>query len=132
MQEIACSSMTGGDITSGGGFSDLYYTPSYQVTKINKKYMRLFVFLFFILSYVYVMFFYICYEFQLDTIQNYLNKLNSSLDSPIPGYNNNGRGYPDIAALGNSYPVVVGGQFMAVSAIYIERTAMFFNNLISC
>jgi len=34
---------------------------------------------------------------------------------PYPGYNINGRGYPDVALLGANYTIVVGGENVLVS-----------------
>jgi tripeptidyl-peptidase-1 len=78
--EVTCSSITGGVITSGGGFSDYYKRPSYQNT----------------------------------VVQNYLNSYTSK-NSPYPGYNTTGRGYPDVSLLAYNYYVFVGGQRVPVS-----------------
>jgi tripeptidyl-peptidase-1 len=78
--EVTCSSITGGVITSGGGFSDYYKRPSYQNT----------------------------------AVQNYLNSYTSK-NSPYPGYNTTGRGYPDVSLLAYNYYVVVDGQRVPIS-----------------
>ncbi len=77
--EIACTSATGGIITTGGGFSIYLSRPSYQD----------------------------------DAVSNYL--ANAPGLPPTSQYNTKGRAYPDVAALGYNYQVVIGGQTYALS-----------------
>jgi tripeptidyl-peptidase-1 len=72
--EIACSSSTGGLITTGGGFSITFPRPSYQDAAV------------------------------LGYLQNGPNL------PPTSMFNAQGRGYPDVAALGHNYQVVIGGK----------------------
>jgi tripeptidyl-peptidase-1 len=74
LTEISCSSVTGGLITSGGGFSALYSRPSWQ----NKA------------------------------IKDYFDYVQGKTDKPVSGYARNGRGYPDVSALGNNYLLLIG------------------------
>ena len=69
--EIACQSQLGGVITTGGGFSTYFATPSWQVNATS-----------------------------------YYFKSLSESDKPSKGYNENGRGYPDIAFIGVEYQVM--------------------------
>lgn len=75
--EVACSSSTGAQITTGGGFSTLFAAPAWQQKAIS----------------------------------NYF----STAQSPEPGYNEKGRGYPDVAMVGTDYQVVIGGSLYKVS-----------------
>jgi tripeptidyl-peptidase-1 len=72
--EIVCSSITGGGITSGGGFSDVFAQPSYQTSQVAAYFANV-------------------------------------ATAPVSGYNQSGRGIPDVSAMGNSYVVAIGGQF---------------------
>lgn len=78
-KEIACSSSTGGLITTGGGFSIYFSRPSYQDA----------------------------------AVQNYLNTAPNL--PPLSMFNSKGRGYPDVAALGHNYLVVISGQTYILS-----------------
>lgn len=72
--EIACSSKTGGGITTGGGFSTLFDQAAYQSSDVS-------------------------------------NYLSNGPDLPPSGqFNGKGRGYPDVALMGHSYSIVVGGS----------------------
>jgi len=74
--EIACSAHTGAMITTGGGFSNVFPVPDYQKKAVN----------------------------------SFKKFANSSLTTgflPPPEYfNQTGRGYPDLAAIGQNVPVV--------------------------
>jgi len=72
--EVACSSATGGIITTGGGFSNVFTTPSYQAAAVSQ----------------------------------YLS--NAPDLPPTSMFNTQGRGYPDIGAMGNHYISIIGGQ----------------------
>jgi len=52
-------------------------------------------------------------DYQKDAISNY-KKIATNLP-PSGDYNGSGRGYPDISALGHNYPIVDGGNVLAVS-----------------
>jgi len=78
VSEIACSSDSGGLITTGGGFSDFFKMPGYQTS----------------------------------TVPGYFTRVTSK---PYPGYQKEGRGVPDVAALGHNYAIVIGGNFTLVS-----------------
>lgn len=78
--EVACTSDAGGVITTGGGFSDMYGTPSWQQTQVT----------------------------------NYFNQVKGTNVAPAPGYNANGRGYPDVSALAASYAVMAAGNLTSV------------------
>lgn len=69
--EIACQSQLGGVITTGGGFSMYFPTPSWQSKSVT----------------------------------NYLSAV-----APTPGYNPQGRAYPDISLMAVEFPVVVNSQ----------------------
>ena len=69
--EVACSSSTGGLVTTGGGFSGYWQRPAYQD----------------------------------DAVGGYLDHNN-----PHPGFNANGRGYPDLSNLGHNYLVLINGE----------------------
>lgn len=75
--EVACSSATGGSITTGGGFSFVFPTP----------------------------------EWQASAVESFLAKNNAV----APGFNQLGRGYPDLAMAGFNYQVVIGGNIYLVS-----------------
>jgi len=74
--ETTSSTSIGSRITSGGGFSDVYDMPSYQV----------------------------------NVATNYAATLG------IPGtfYNNQGRAYPDIAAMAHNFLVILGGEIVPI------------------
>lgn len=76
--EVVCSSITGGTITSGGGFSNKFPAPSWQVNSI--------------MGY-----------FRNTPIQ------------PAGGFNGNGRGYPDVSVLANSYEIITNDSPSYVS-----------------
>lgn len=78
-KEIACSSSTGGGITTGGGFSGVFSRPSWQDSQVA----------------------------------NYLK--NGPDLPPTSMFHSSGRGYPDVAAMGHNYPIVVGGSTYAGS-----------------
>lgn len=71
--EVACTSTTGGGITTGGGFSGVWSRPSYQDAVVS----------------------------------SYLQ--NGPDLPPTSQFHSSGRGYPDVAAMGHNYPIVVGG-----------------------
>lgn len=48
-------------------------------------------------------------SWQLHAVHSYFSKFSSS-NSPSPGYNSHGRGYPDISLLGVNYEAIVGGS----------------------
>lgn len=72
--EVACSSNTGGGITTGGGFSTIYDQTSWQSAQVA-AYLK-----------------------------------NAPNLPPKSMFNPSGRGYPDVAAMGHNYAIVVGGQ----------------------
>lgn len=72
--EVACQSQLGMVITTGGGFSSYYPTPSWQTAAVSS------------------------WTSQLD-----------STNTPSPGYNPNGRGFPDISVLGVYYETIIAG-----------------------
>lgn len=88
MTEVACSSATGGGITSGGGFSGTWLnvtTPAWQ-----KPF-----------------------------VEQYLSKNEGRSGFPTkdtPGYNPNGRGYPDIALYGASFPILTSSGDIFITA----------------
>jgi tripeptidyl-peptidase-1 len=77
--EVACTSATGGVVTTGGGFSIYFPRPSWQASQVS----------------------------------NYLNSAPNL--PPVNLFSSNGRGYPDVAALGYNYNVVIAGQIYQVS-----------------
>jgi hypothetical protein len=84
----------GGDITTGGGFSNLYETPSWQQQAVHH------------------------YFVQVDAQQStkpFVDHSTFAKMSPYDTYNKNGRGYPDLAASGTKFIIVVNSTFLAVS-----------------
>jgi len=69
--EVACQGDTGGTITTGGGFSTAFSTPTWQSDVVNSYFTQ---------------------------------------NTPVSGYNRQGRGYPDVSLLGANYIVIMGGQ----------------------
>ena len=53
-------------------------------------------------------------EWQTDSINTYLSAVQQSSDPPSPGYNENGRGYPDVSFAAANYSIVVGGNLSRV------------------
>ncbi|OQR87000.1 tripeptidyl-peptidase [Achlya hypogyna] len=72
--EVVCSAATGGTITSGGGFSNYYPTPSWQAKAV--------------LSYL----------------------AGPNVPKQVGYFNPKGRGYPDVTAIGDFFPVFVQGD----------------------
>lgn len=54
-------------------------------------------------------------SWQAGEVEAYFNRVRSTPQAPYPGYNSNGRGYPDISAAGLHYHVVIGGVSYGVS-----------------
>lgn len=53
--------------------------------------------------------------YQSDAVNAYFNAVQGSNDqSPVPGYNRNGRGYPDVAIVGVNYYTILGGVAYAL------------------
>lgn len=73
--EVACQSQLGGVITTGGGFSTYYATPSWQSDAVNSYYSHF-----------------------------------DSSNTPSPGYNPKGRGFPDVSLLGVYYETVIASD----------------------
>ena len=84
-EEIACTFDNGGLISSGGGFSNYFARPSYQNITVN-QYLK-----------------------------------DATADKTLPpvggtkGFNISGRAYPDISAMGHSYPTADGIHWYPVS-----------------
>lgn len=88
--EVVCSSgtlPTSGSITSGGGFSNLYPTASFQ-SDVVKRY----------------------FSIAETPFQNY-----TKTGVPFGTFNASGRGYPDISLQGAYYPVVINGTLTPVA-----------------
>lgn len=85
--EVACQGDTGGIITTGGGFSTLYPTPTWQ-TAFTTQYWQ--------------------------TVQQQAAAI-PPFPVPVPGYTASGRGIPDISLLAHNYIIAVAGNFTAVS-----------------
>ena len=75
-----------GGITTGGGFSSQFSRPKYQDEAVN-NYLQ---------------------SAKLPDVPT------TSSELPSAGFNIAGRGYPDVAALGHNYPVVLGGKVYQV------------------
>lgn len=87
--EVACSAATYGTITSGGGFSNYFPTPSWQSAAV------------------------VGYSYALFRSNNYPYTANASAGYPpiiFPSYNSSGRGYPDISAWGAYGWIIIDGE----------------------
>jgi len=78
--EIACSSSTGGLITTGGGFSAYYAQPKWQASAVAG------------------------YFNATRTGRSLLGRR-----EPAPGYDKTKRGYPDVSLAGHNYELVIAG-----------------------
>jgi subtilase family serine protease len=83
-EEVVCQVGGTTKITSGGGFSNANPAFSYQIPLIEKYFQ---------------------------TVKQLASSSSGNINSILtPGYNRNGRGYPDISILGHNYLVILGGQ----------------------
>ncbi len=84
--EVAQSSdnTPSGAITTGGGFSSLFTRLDHQDTVVT-RYLQ-------------------------DPKSDVPHAPHNSTSAPSKGFNINGRGYPDVAALGHNYPVIINGK----------------------
>lgn len=94
--ETACLADAGGGITTGGGFSNLYSTPSWQHEAIGTYFDQV---------------------FQSESTKPFVSNSQASpgFQYPNPMFNRNGRGFPDISAMGSRYIVVVNATYYIVS-----------------
>jgi len=76
--EEVCMSNKGSDITSGGGFSNVFSQPSWQTSAVSTYFK-------------------------------------TAPNIPPKSMYGTGRGYPDVASLGNAYNILVGGRWIKVS-----------------
>jgi tripeptidyl-peptidase-1 len=67
--------------------------------------------------------YYVQPSWQKEAVQKYLNILNSSTE-PQPGFNINGRGYPDISLLAVHYEVIIGGRVALASGTSASAPVM--------
>ena len=86
--EVVCQSDKGGIITSGGGFSMVYPTPSWQRDHVQR------------------------YLQDIGTGESGTGGV-PGRGAPIPGFHTGGRGYPDVSALAFNYVIAVNHNFTA-------------------
>ena len=68
-------------------------------------------------------------SWQTSTIANYFKTAASTGTTPTPGFNPNGRGYPDISFIGVQYSVVIAGNLYALYGT--SCTAPLFGAMVS-
>lgn len=93
LAEVSCSTKHS-SFTSGGGFSNIYETPSWQKNAVEGYFNRLM-------------------SASADE-QPYINSSSSRVGSksyPYSNFNRKGRGYPDVSLLGVKYVVAINGTF---------------------
>ena len=91
---MVCQADRGGAITSGGGFSSHYRAPPYQRAAVDAYLSRFHV---------------------TDTAHPTATAIATTTASGAVktlkgGFNQRGRGYPDVAAAGHAFPTVIGNR----------------------
>ena len=85
---MVCQADRGGAITSGGGFSSHYPAPPYQRAAVDAYLAR----------------------FHVTDTAHPTATASGAGKTLKGGFNQGGRGYPDVAAAGHAFPTVIGNR----------------------